>query len=183
MKKKLSLLILVAVVATSAPAGAGRTCRPPTDWFEGVEGPSTRVTDAATEEKPIEISFTHGPAVGALLVRNLADLKNFPIQVVTKKRLVGLHARLEWGTPSVDEIDLILRSTSGDYLAADDGTNVPLPLDDDDYPEEAGLSGMGYEYIAGYATSTCAPYVVQSEALRSAGRDVTLKLWLGETSD
>ncbi len=185
MRQKLPILSLFAVavlVAAAAPAGARKGCKPSSGWFEGVEGPLRRVTDAATEENPVVVEFSHGPAVGALIARQLADIKYFPIQVLTKKGRPGLHVRIEWGTPSVDEIDLFLQTNDGEYVAADDGTNVPLPLKDEDYPKVAGLSGMGYEYIPGYAVTNCAGFVVQSEALRSAGRDVTLKLWLGKAN-
>ena len=182
MKRTIGLVAILGLMAFPSTAGAGKGCRPSTAWFPEVEGPLTRVSDRATEKNPVEVSFTHDPGVGALIARDMADLKYFPIQVLTQKRHVGLHVRIEWPTPAVDEIDLWLQSNGGEYLAGADGTNLPLPVDDDTYPQGAGVSAMGSEYIPGYATGNCAGFVVQSEALRTAGQDMTLKLWLGKAT-
>src|SRR5687767_5546919 len=146
-------LVVGLLVATSGAAGARAACKPASGWFDPVEGPATRINDAATEENPVEISFAHDPSGGALIARQLADLEYFPIQVATKKSSAMLHLRLEWATPSVDEIDLFLQTNDGEYVAAADGANVPLP--EEDLPEGAGLSPMGYEYIPGHPVGNC----------------------------
>ena len=131
-----------------------------------------RVTEKATESSPVVTEFVHDPGVGALLVRQAADVKRFGLQVEGEGLL---HVRTEWATPAPDEIDLFLFDAFGEtIITGSDGYNVPV----DNESWETSHSGMGYEHIAGWPVGRCARFIIESEALRSPGCDMVLKLWL-----
>lgn len=133
-----------------------------------------RVSADATEASPRAVAFEHDPGVGALLLRDSADIKRFGVQVEGRGAVL-LHVRTEWATPSPDEIDLWLYDQFGEeIITGSDGYNVPV----DNESWENSHSGMGYEYIAGWPVARCDKFVIESEALRSPGREMTLKLWL-----
>lgn len=137
--------------------------------------PVTVVTDRATEEKPVVIEFDQEASVwwyayterGPIIDGN----EYFNIQIDTRKRIVGLHARLEWPL-LVEELDLYMYE--GPSMVAWSEAFNQLPA------EATGASGgPGFEYIAGYPVSRCEGFTLEDNAMWASPQKAQLKLWLG----
>ena len=181
-------LFVLAAGLTVAPATAGqpsRSCpsfRPGSIDSESERArdvdrlPVTMVTDSATEKNPVVIDFEQGAAAwwyawyerGAVVDGN----QYFNVQVDTRKRSVGLHARLEWPL-AVQELDLYMFDRYGQMVAWSEAFNqVPAEATGD-------TGGPGFEYIAGYPTRRCEGFTLEDNAMWATPQQAQLKLWLG----
>ena len=172
-KKKKKKPVPACPTATYADPATNSESRPE----EGAK--VVTVTDAMTAEAPLVIEYEHGPALWETLTQApiQEDTKWFNIQIDSALPTAGLYARLDWGIPSVSDIDLyIWDGVSGEELAHSGATNaVPVNA-----PFVAETGAMGYESVSGAPVSDCAAFLVESRAFATAGESMTLTLWLGE---
>lgn len=144
---------------------------------------TTVVTDAATEEAPLEVTVPTGAGVG--VGRNPDDLgaavsqSYVPVQVDSKKSGMGLYARVNF-TP-VWDYDLYLDDSYGNELMASGGF---FAVDDSELGGDADHSetGPGFEAIYGATSADCDGFVYDIVGATTPGEDVTLQLWLGEAT-
>jgi hypothetical protein len=171
---------LSAPVALAAPAGCRPKVSPPTDLTDGdgpefEKAPVLRITDAATEKRPVSVEFSHGPGV---VVSDAASQNSrfFKLAVVASGSATRyLNVRSEWPTPSPSNLDLYLYR--GDYVAGSGAFNNPV-LDAAHNQIDPQEGGMGYEWIRDYPVFSCQGYALESFANWTAGETVTLKVWL-----
>ncbi|MFN2588690.1 MAG: hypothetical protein ABR613_11310 [Actinomycetota bacterium] len=183
----LILTILSSSALTSGTAQGAEACkkfRPRSVEDQDVSKiPVLRVTDAATEKNPVTVEYQHGPTFDVAGVTVQRDWRLFNFLVDSRKRLVGLYVRIEWPTPSISDIDLYVYGETGKMLAWSEWFNNPVV-------DEAwgtanptywgGHGGMGYESVLGLEVRGCYGISVWSDAARSKGDEMTLKLWLGK---
>jgi hypothetical protein len=155
-----------------------RGCSPyvPGEMGADVEEPTTVITDAATEEEPIEMEFAFGPAAGNIGV-DTTDEAFHNIQVDSKAKEVGLWVRLE--SPVTDDPDLYVYWDNGTVAAQATGFNQ-APFGPLDGTGNGGHSGIGYEQIDGIGTADCTGYTLRLLNWLGFGGTYTLKLWLGD---
>lgn len=178
--------LLVGAFA-AAPADAakkkkkkGVTCAPFETSFEAAaEAPLVRVTEAATEETPIVVEFSHPPSVVQEhpSAPDTQDEQYVNIQVVSKAGS-GLYIKDEFA--SRHDIDLHLYNSAGEEVDSSGGFNtLPVTLGPVDFTS-GGRAGENYESIVGFAADPCAGYTAESVAFASPGTDGTFSIWLGE---
>lgn len=186
-----SLIMATALVlgAFTAPSAAGKgrgACpkfrpeAPPSDSEKAQEVPNlpvVLVTDRTSEERPLVIEFeqelsvwwyAHAAGRGPIIDGN----SYYNVQVATKKRNVGLHARLEWPL-APEELDMYMFNRYGSMVAWSEAFNQ-LPAE-----ATGDTGGPGFEYIAGYPAINCSGFTIESNALWATPQTATLKLWLG----
>jgi hypothetical protein len=139
------------------------------------------VTDAATEEAPIEVTIA---APSGVPVANGQAFHN--IQVDAAAAEAGLYVRYEF--PVQDDHDIYLNYSDGSEAAHAAGFNpfpfVPAnPVLGTDGTGNGGHSEQGAEVLDGIRTADCAGYTLQMDSYLSEGGDMTLKLWLGEAQN
>ena len=174
---------LVGVPVAEAGKKKKKKCAP----FAAPEGSAveetTIVTDAATEEAPVEVTVPTGPGLG--LGRDPEGEGMFvsqafvPVQVDSKASGAGLYGMVEF-TPAWD-YDLYLDDAFGNEMMASGGFFV---IDDAELGGNADNSatGAGFEAIYGATTADCDGFVFDVVGATTPGEDVTLKLWLGEAT-
>lgn len=174
-----------AFVAPAAEAGKKKkkVCAP----FAAPEGSAveetTIVTDAATEEAPVEVAVPTAEGLG--IGRDPEGEGMFvsqafvPVQVDSKKSGAGLYGMVEF-TPAWD-YDLYLDDAFGNEMMASGGFFV---IDDAELGGNADNSatGAGFEAIYGATTADCDGLVFDVVGATTPGEEVTLKLWLGEAT-
>lgn len=198
ISKSLFLLAVGALVAAalvSAPAAAAAACpkykpqEPVSDSenrAEAVLAKVVKVTDKATEAKPLVIEYDHGPAfwfiqdpVDAEGQRALVeDTKWFNIQVQSKARDVGLYIRQQWDPNSPDDFDLYLYDKSGGAY----GQSATFNWAEAVAPGQlgGGDGGLGYEQVLGLLMTRCQGMTIESRAFTTPGRAMQLVIWLGD---
>ena len=143
----------------------------------GAEAPLTKVTDAATEEAPIEIPIaaeSGTPAAGTHVFHNL--------QVDSKNKDAGLYVRYEF--PTHEDLDLYLYNSDGSTAAQAAGFN-PFPFIPNnpvfftDGTGTGGHSEQGAEQVDGVLTPDCGGYTADMAQYLSEGGEMLLKVWLG----
>lgn len=173
----------------SPKPGKPSACAPFAPGEMGKDAKTTVVTDAATEDKPIEIDVPLGPATGNVGSDRTTRMKH-NVQVDSTNVDAGLFARLEG--PALDDPDLYVYWPSGSRAAVAGGFNPllvagPLPAA---HPILAALNGTGSgghseftaEQIDGLRTSDCQGWTL--DLVNWAGRGgYTLELWLGEVQN
>ena len=191
----LTLVANVCLIGNSASAGGG--CSKPK--FSTPESPSSNAADApkekvvlvsdkATEDNPVEIAYSHGPAMAdssigtgttgdPRLAMVVEDAKFFNFQVASKGQAAAINMRIEWGNPSPSDIDLRMFGQSGQELDYSASYN---PIYSDAYRLVAGDDDdNGVEQLLGVVLSRCSAFTVESRPASSPGEDaVTLKVWL-----
>lgn len=184
-----ALLVGAFVVAPAEAAKKKKKPSCPTATYAEPASPSAsrpeagaeviKVTDKATAEAPIVVEYEHGAALWETATQApiQEDTLWFPIQVDSASPTKGLFVRLDWGVPSVSDIDLYLwDGISGEQAEVSGATNaVPVNA-----PFVAETGAMGYESISGFAVADCSNYLVESRAFMTAGEAMTLTLWLGD---
>lgn len=179
----LAMCALVMSVFAIGPAEAGKkkkkkkpaACAPYQPGELGAEAETTVVTDAATEEKPVELALATGPGLGfsgdnppPTVSRQFTN-----VQVDSSAKDVGLFVRVEF--LEAWDYDLFLRLADGTQLANSAGFG---PVDDGS-PEDSKHE-FGAETIMGFLAADCAGYTVEVASATTPGGEVTLKYWLGE---
>lgn len=145
---------------------------------QGATAPTSIVTAAATEEKPVEVTIA-APAGDPTSVP--ATYQN--IQVDAAAAEAGLYVRYEF--PTEEDHDIYLNYADGSEAAHAAGFNqapfVPNnPVFFTDGTGAGGHSEQGAEQLDGIRSGDCAGYTLQMDSFLSMGGDMTLKLWLGE---
>jgi hypothetical protein len=181
-------LLAGAFVAGPADARKKKKKKPPacatfvpTGGAEGAE--VTTLTDAATEEAPLEITVPTDAGLGSgrpgdPTGDNVSEAF-VPVQVDSAASGAGIYGRVEF-TP-VWDYDLYLTDSAGTDLMTSGGFFV---VDDSELGGDADNSetGMGFEAIYGVTTEDCGGYVFDVVGATTPGEEVTLKLWLGEAT-
>ncbi|MGH2694637.1 MAG: hypothetical protein ACRDJJ_07430 [Actinomycetota bacterium] len=166
-------LVFSALWATPAEAQKKKIKCPAfsAGYEDAAEAETIKVTDKATEKKPVTVEFDHPPS----LVAVADDYKYYNVQIFSKARQTGLYIREEFN--EVSDIDLFLYDEGGEEVASSGAFNpAPIPgLTDAD-----GNGGSGYESISGFATERCAGFSIESHAFLTPGTDVALTIWLGK---
>lgn len=145
---------------------------------EGAEAETTVVTDAATEDKPIEITMSAGPGVG---IGGNAVTETFishvyqNVQVDSKAKDTGLWVRMEMPYPS--DYDLYLNNPDGSTAAHAAGFNPEPAVYNDD--GAGGHTEPEAEQLDGIKSSDCQGYTVDVATATGEGWDLTVKFWLG----
>jgi hypothetical protein len=177
------------------PKGKGKTnapgqkkkkpkkCAPyePGELGAEVEEETTIVTDAATEEAPIEVPVETAEGLGFTSTDPGGDTGPTShvyqnLQVDPKAKTTGLYVRVEY-SPAFD-YDIFLRLADGTAVAYEADFN-PAP--------GTGLGGLegahaeqGAGQIDGYEANDCDGFTMDIASAITPGGEVTMKLWLGE---
>lgn len=153
----------------------------------GAEAETTVVTEEATEEAPIVVEYTLGPAAGGGIgPYDTTTRVSHNVQLDSVGSEAGLFMRLE--TPETDDPDLYAYWNDGSEAAVAGGFNQGLvagPVPGPAGPVvngsgNAGESGFGYEQINGLRTADCAGWDLDLVNWAGVGGTYTLKLWVGE---
>ena len=181
-------LLVGAFTAAPAEAGKRKKKKPPACAAfvppeSAGEAEVVKLTDAATEEAPVEVAVATGPGLG--IGRDPEGEGQFvsqtyvPVQVDSAAPGAGIYGRVDF-TPLYD-YDLYLDDAAGTQLMASGGFGV---VDDSELGGDADNSetGAGFEAIYGITTEDCGGYVFDIVGATTPGEEVTLKLWLGEAT-
>jgi hypothetical protein len=133
------------------------------------------VTDAATEEKPIEVTVTTAAAANGEPADTSKQFVN--IQVDPAASDTGLWARFEMNEG--EDYDIYLNFSDGTEAASAGGFN-PAPQGPLDGTGSGGHSETTAEQLDGIKSSDCQGYTLDMSSFNTPGGDRTLKLWLGE---
>ena len=147
---------------------------PASQSAEALDAPVLVVGPSATEESPLTVDYSHGPAFWEFENRVHEDEVFFNLQVKTPAKR-GLHVRIDFANGEVNEADLFLYGEQGQRVASSATFGVASPVGFSD----PGNGGVGYDYIPGYRAASCDGFTVESRALWGPGGDATLSLWLG----
>src|SRR5687767_597320 len=189
-------LVLGAFMAVPADAKKKKkpkkapSCAPYVPGENGADAPVTVVTDAATEEAPVEVTVATAEGLGFSSADGPSSDEGATshayanVQVDSAASGKGLYARVEFA-PTFD-YDGFLRTADGTAVAYSAGFNqAPMPLGD---PSGFGLDGTGHgghseqgaEQIDGWATNDCDGFTYDIVSAATPGGDVTVKFWLGD---
>lgn len=151
----------------------------------GADAPITVVTDAATEEAPVEVTVATAEGLGFSSAEGPSGDEGHTshayanVQVDSAASGAGLYARVEFA-PTWD-YDAFLRTADGTAVAYSAGFNqVIVPAFGLDGTGHGGHSEQGAEQIDGWTTSDCDGYTYDIVSAGTPGGDVTVKFWLGE---
>lgn len=151
---------------------------------EGKDFETAVVTDAATEEAPLEIPITAPMGLGSdfgLGVVDNTESTYYNIQVDTDKAESGLYVRYEF--PDYEDLDLYLNYADGSEAAHSGAFNqAPIPGVFDG-TGAGGHGGMGFEQLDGIRTADCAGYTAKLTSYLSEGGEMIMKVWLGEAQN
>lgn len=148
---------------------------------EGTEAETAIVTDAATEEKPVELDFDapagEGNDLGVGQYDGTASLYQ-NIQVDTQSADTGLYVRYEF--QDRHDYDLYLNYPDGSTAANSGDFNVaPGEGLGSGAPEGGWEAGSNYEQVMGIRTADCAGYTARLVSFLTTGGATKLKIWLG----
>ena len=150
----------------------------------GADKPTVTVTDAATEEAPLEQAVTIDASAGDADLAGTGALAPgtdaFNVQVDSAAKEAGLYVLFEF--PARQDYDLNLLWPDGSYAARSHDFNTLYSPDPRTYSNGGvgGESSDTYEKIVGVRTPDCGGYTVGLESWLAQGGDFTVKLWLGE---
>ncbi len=158
-----------------------RKCKAFAPGEAGAEAPTVKLTDKATEKKPVEQAVT--------LDGSVADIAGDPssayvnIQVDSKAKSAGLYALLEF--PERRDYDMNLLHTDGSYAARARSFNPVLGTPGEQF-SEPGHGGEGTttsEMLVGIKTSDCGGWTLEAQNWLGEGGDFAIKLWLGKAKN
>lgn len=180
-----ALLVLSAVAIGPAEAKKKR-CGKYKPGSDGAGAEVSVVTDAATADKPVEVTVATEPGLGFSSPdpggggdTGPTSHAYYNVQVDAKAASTGLFVRAEF--PPVFDYDLFLRDASGIALAYAAGFNqAPVPGTFLDGTGSGGHSETGAEQIDGYVAQDCEGFTIDLSSASTPGGDVTVKLWLGK---
>jgi hypothetical protein len=181
-----AVLVLGAFVAGPADAAKKKgkkkksaACAPYVPGEKAAEAPITKVTDAATADKPVEVTVATEPGLGFSSEEGEGNPDEEAtshaytnLQVDSKAKSASLNVLLEF-TPLWD-YDLWLRDSSHAPVAYSAGFG-PVTAGSDE-----AHSDFGSEQVSGVAASDCGGFTVDVANAGGPGGDVTVKYWLGE---
>lgn len=191
-KKTLAIILMGALVASAfvvGPAEAKKkkkgkkkpaACAPYAPGEQGAEAETFKITDAATEDAPLEITIEQAMGQGGDLGAGVYDgsahtFRN--LQVDSKGKEAGLYIRYEF--PVYEDHDLYVNYADGSEAAHVGGFNL-VPVEIFDGTGAGGHSEQGAEQIDGLRTADCAGYTVDFSNYLGEGGDYAVKVWLGE---
>ncbi len=191
MKKWLPGLLAACLVLglSASPALAKKKKKPkaapcaayvPGDQGSGAE--TVVVTDAATEDAPLEVPIS--AAMGLMLGFPTDDATGgheyLNIQVDSNLPTSGLYVRLEFpSSPPVRDYDIWLNYADGTNASNAHGFN---PAADSQFSPESdgGHTEASAEQIDGTSSPDCQGYTLDLATSTGEGGDMTLKFWLGD---
>lgn len=150
----------------------------------GAEAEMITVTDAATEEKPVEIKFDAGvglagPLIGGVPVPPDQRTHNYHNLVVDSASAeTGLYVRLQFKDRR--DYDLYLEYPSGQEATHSGDFNPGHEALSCGSASTGCSSGSNFEQINGVRTKDCQGWTTDSVAYLTEGGEVTLTAWLGE---
>jgi hypothetical protein len=178
-------LVLGAFVASPAEAAKKKkkkraaACATYVPGEKAAKAPITKVTDAATADKPVEVTVATEPGLGTSSEEGEGNPDELGtshaytnLQVDSKAKSASLNVALEF-TPIWD-YDLWLRDASHAAVAYSAGIG-PVTSGSDEAHSDFGL-----ESVSGVAVADCQGLTVDVANAGSPGGDVTVKYWLGE---
>jgi hypothetical protein len=190
-KRALSVLMVVALmgglVATStidaSAAKRKKKCKAYKPGELGAEAETTKVTQKATEEAPIEVAFDTEPGFGIggneTTAANISHVYH-NIQVDPKTKKTGLWVRVEM--PQGTDYDIYLMNPDGTEAAHAAGFN-PIPHEFiGDGTGTGGHSEETAEQLDGILSKDCQGYTLDIGNATGPGGEITLKMWLGEAT-
>ena len=186
--KLLSIGLAAACVVplSGAPSGAlersarcpkfkpARPNTPASQADEALEADVVVVGPWATEDDPLVIEYSHGPAFWEFGHRVQEDEVFFNLLALGPKKS-GLHVRIDFPAGALNEADLFLYDETGQRVAS----SATFGLGRDVGLSDPGNGGIGYDYIPGYKASRCDGFTVESRALWGPGGASTLSVWHG----
>jgi hypothetical protein len=169
-------IALVFAAFWAGPAEAAKRKRVKCPAFtagyeDAAEAELVKVTDKATEKKPVVVEYEHAAALSPVADEYLY----YNVQLYSRAKATGLYILQEFNEDS--DIDLYLYDSAGEEVASSGAFN-PLPIPG--VTDSGGNGGVGYESISGFAAARCAGFSIESHAFMTPGTPVTLKLWLGK---
>lgn len=146
----------------------------------GADKPMVKVTDAATEEEPVEQTVELDMSLADVVPSQAGgepSTEHFNIQVDSKAKEAGLYVLIEF--PTRRDYDLNLLHTDGSYAARSRGFNtvVETPLSTTGH---GGESTPSSEKLVGIKTSDCGGWTLEVANYLGEGGEFDIKLWLGE---
>jgi hypothetical protein len=177
-------LVLGAFVAAPAEAKKKKKKTPPpcaayVPGEQGAEAETVVVTDAATEEAPVEVALTAGPGAGAAGPYDETTSVFQNIQVDTAGSEAGLYVRFEFAANH--DYDLYLNFADGSNAATSGDFNPAAGHDlGSGSPDGAWEAGSNYEMVKGIGTPDCEGYTAEAVSFLTTGGATTMKIWLGE---
>jgi hypothetical protein len=160
----------------SSTTGGG-SCPAYVPGEQGAGKPTSIVTDAATEAKPIEITVATEEAAGGQSPGEVSQFHN--IQVDPAAAETGLWVRFEMAEG--EDYDITLNYADGSEAAAAGGYNpAPVIPGETDGTGSGGHSETTAEQLDGIKSPDCQGYTLDMASFQTPGGDKTLKLWLGE---
>jgi len=160
----------------SSTTGGG-SCPAYVPGEEGAGKPTSIVTDAATEAKPIEVTVATAEAAGGQSPGEVSQFHN--IQVDPAAAETGLWVRFEMAEG--EDYDIYLNYADGSEAAHAGGYNpAPVIPGETDGTGYGGHSETTAEQLDGIKSPDCQGYTLDMASFQTPGGDKTLKLWLGE---
>lgn len=168
------------------PKPPAAACAAYTPGELGTDQPNVTVTDAATEEKPLEQTVEVAMSAGDLDFTGLvlhAEYAFFNVQVDTKSADAGLYAYVEF--PTRRDYDLGLLYPDESYAARARSFNpvVGTPAEIFSAPGHGGEGTDHSEKLLGIRTADCGGYTFEFANWFGEGGEFAIQLWLGEAQN
>lgn len=198
MKKTIAVALAIGLVvgAMVAPADAKKkrkkkkppapaVCAPFTPNAEAADAPILVLTDANTEEAPLEHAVSldasignYDPGVG--MGPFASDTAWFNVQADSASERIGVYASVSFDTRR--DYDLNMFHPDGSYAARSRANNTfkGTPIEENFSTDGHGSEPTdSMEKLVGIATADCAGWTMDMESWFTDGGDFTVKLWLG----
>jgi hypothetical protein len=159
-----------------------KACAPFAPGEAGADQPSVTVTDAATEEAPVEQVVTLDMSLADLQVGDPSSAF-FNIQVDSAAPDAGLYVLLEF--PTRRDYDLNLLHPDASYAARAHAWNTVIEANESPISStgHGGESTASSEKLVGIKTSDCGGWTLEAQNWLGEGGDLPVKLWLGEVQN
>ena len=181
----LASLAMLTGAFIAAPAEAAKKKKKPAACAKyapaerGAGQPVTVVTDAATADKPVEVTVATDPGAGFSSEEGEGNEDEIAsshaytnVQIDSAKPGVGLYVQISFN-PAFD-YDLHLRDNYGTSIEYSAGFG-PVPSGTDH-----SHSGVGTESLEGLQAADCQGFTVDVVGAGTTGGDVTVSYWLGD---
>jgi hypothetical protein len=199
MRKSLVTLLTMALVAGAlfaVPAEAKKkkkkkpkpaVCATFTPTADAAEAEIVVVTDAATEEAPVEVPVTASEGIRIGLGQTDAvtggDTAWSNVQVDSSAPDAGLYVRLEWSAPApLWDYDIRAVDADGTEIANAHGFNT-APDSEFSPVSDGGHSETLAEQIDGVRMTDCSGASIAVTTASGPGGELVLKYWLGEVQN
>jgi hypothetical protein len=162
--------------------GKSAACAPFAPGEAGADQPSVTLTDAATEEAPVEQVVTLDMSLADLQVGDPSSAF-FNIQVDSAAPDAGLYVLLEF--PTRRDYDLNLLHPDASYAARSHAWNTVIEANESQISStgHGGESTASSEKLVGIKTADCSGWTLEAQNWLGEGGDLPVKLWLGEVQN